>query len=120
MEEVVNNLEKDINEWNNLRQQDLTPLVEAELECLVEQMKNNFLEMSQEVEVVSRDLKSLEAREVEAIECNVISSEALDFARDQIKRAREIIAKANLLLSKAEPECQAEIIRLEKTKVERM
>jgi len=36
LEEVVNNLERDISEWNNLRQLDLTPLVEAELERLTD------------------------------------------------------------------------------------
>jgi len=49
-----------------------------------------------------------------------ISSEALDSAKDQIKKAQEMIAKANLLLFKAEPECQAETIRLEKIKFERL
>ena len=39
-----------------------------------------------------------------------VSSEALAFAKNQIKRAREMIAKANFLLSKAEPECQPENI----------
>ena len=36
LEEVVNNLERDISDCNNLRQLDLTLLVEAELECLPE------------------------------------------------------------------------------------
>jgi len=41
LDEVVNNLERDIGAWNNLRQLDFTPLVEAELEHLAEQMKKN-------------------------------------------------------------------------------
>ena len=36
----------------------------------------------------------------------IISSEELDAARDQIKKAKEMIAKANLILSKAEPGSQ--------------
>jgi len=50
---VVNNLERDIGEWNNLSQLDLTPPMEAELEHLTEQIKKNYLNTSQEIEVVS-------------------------------------------------------------------
>ena len=117
---MVNNLEKEISEWNELRQQDLTPLVEAELERLVEQMKKNYLETSQDVEGVSKKLKSLKAHEAKAIEAMSVSSKVLDFAKDQIKRSREMIAKANLLLSKAESESQSETVRQEKLKAERM
>ena len=96
---MVDNLKRDIEEWNNLKQLVLTPLVEIELERLVEQMKRNHLETSQGIEVVSQELKSLEAREAEVIEAMVISTEVLDAARDQIKKEKEMIAKANFLLS---------------------
>ena len=88
-------------------------MVEVELERLAEQMQKNYLETSQEVEVLSQELKSLEAQEAEVAEAKVISSEALDAARDQIKKAKEMNAKANLILSKAEPMSQAETIPLE-------
>ena len=65
LEEVVNNLERDIDEWNNLRQLDLTSLVETKLKHLAKQMKKNYLEMSQEIEALSQELKSFEAPEVE-------------------------------------------------------
>ena len=94
--------------------------MEVELERLVEQMKKNYLEIAQEVEVVSRELKSLEARDAKAIEAMSISNEALAFAKDQIKRVRKMIAKANFLLFKSELECQAETIWLEKIRVERL
>ena len=48
----------------------------------------------------------------------VISSEALDAARDQIKKVNEMIAKANLILSKAEPVSQAKAIYLEEMTAE--
>ena len=48
----------------------------------------------------------------------VVSSEALDFARSQIKKARKIIVKANFLLSKAELVSQAETIQLEEITAE--
>ena len=57
-------------------------LVEAELERLAEHTRKNYLEMSQEVEAISQELESLEAREAEAIEAMPVSSEALDFAKD--------------------------------------
>ena len=91
---------------------------ETELERLAEQTKKNYLETAQEVEDISQELKSLEARDAEATEAMSVSSEALDSAKDQIKRVREMIAKANLLLSKAEPKCRAEIIRLKKLKAQ--
>jgi len=89
------------------------------LECLAEQTKKNYLETSQEVEAISQELKSIETRDAEAIEAMSVSSEALVFVKGQIKKAQEMITKANLL-SKAEPECQAEIIRLKKIKAKRL
>ena len=63
---------------------------------------------------ISGHILGVEAREAEAIEAMSVFSEALDFAKDQIKKAREMIAKANLFLSKVESECQAETIRLKR------
>jgi len=76
-------------------------------------MQKNYLETSQEVEALSQELKSLEAREAEVAEMMPVSSEALDDARDQIKKVKEMIEKSNIILSKAEPENQAETILLE-------
>ena len=42
-----------------------------------------------------------------------VSNKALDAARDQIKKAKEMIAKANFFLSKVDPVSQAKTIRLE-------
>ena len=47
-----------------------------------------------------------------------ISSEEVDFAKSQIKKAREMIAKANLLLFKVEPASHAETVRLEEITAE--
>ena len=76
--------------------------------------------MSQEIKAVCQELKFLEAREAEVTEAMAVSSKTLDFAKCQIKKAREIIAKANFLLFKAEPESQAETIRLEEITAERI
>ena len=92
---------------------DLTQLVEAELEHLSELMKKNYLETSEEVEAISQGLKTLDAQEVEVSEAIVISGEALDAAKNQIKKAEEMIIRANIIFSKAEPMRQAETIRLE-------
>ena len=48
----------------------------------MKQMQKNYLEMSKEVEVLSQELKSPEAREAEVIEAMVVPSEGLDAARD--------------------------------------
>ena len=43
----------------------------------------------------------------------MVSSEALDAAKNQIKKAEEMIARDNLILSKADPVRQAKTISLE-------
>jgi len=119
LEELINNLEKYIGEWSSLNQLDLTPLVEDESERLSEQIKKKYLETSlQEAEVISQELKTSDAWEVEVLEAIVVSSEALDAAKNQIKKAEEMITRANTILSKAEPVRQAEIIWLEEMAAE--
>jgi len=118
LKELINNLEKNISEWSNLRQLDLTPLVKAKLKRLSEQMQRNYLETSYEAKVIFQELKSLEAREPEVAEAMVVSSKALDAEQNQIKKAEEMIARANLILSKAEPMRQAETIHLEEMNAE--
>ena len=48
----------------------------------------------------------------------VISSEAFDAARDQIKKEKEMNVKANLILFKAEPVSQVKAIHLEEMMTE--
>jgi len=62
----------------------------------------------------------LEALEAEVTEAMAVSTEALDAVRDQIKRAKEMIAKANLFLFKTELVSEAEAIRLEEITTERI
>ena len=45
-------------------------------------MKKCHLETSQEIEVISQELKSFEAREAEVTEAMAVFIEALDVARD--------------------------------------
>ena len=58
-------------------------------------------------------MKSLETRKVELGDAIDASSSALLDAEDKIKKAKEMIRKANLLLSKAEPVHLEETARLE-------
>ena len=88
LEELISSLEKDIDEWSNLRQLDLTPLIEAELERLSEQMQRNYLETSQETEAISQEMKSLDVREVEVTEAMVVSSEHLMLQKIRSRRRR--------------------------------
>ena len=68
--------------------------------------------------MISQELKTLDAWEVEVSEAIVVSSEALDAAKNQIKKAEEMITRANTILSKAEPVRQAETIWLEEMAAE--
>ena len=118
LEELLNRLEGDIDEWRRLNQLDPTPMVEAELERLLEEMKNNYLEISKEAEAISEELKILDVREAEISEAIVISSEALEGAKDHLKKAGEMIARAKTIISKVEPVHQAETICLKEKNVE--
>jgi len=93
-------------------------LIEAELERLSEQMQRNYLVTFQEAKAISQELKSLDAREAEVAKAMVVSSEALDAAKNQIKKAGEMIARDNIILSKTEPVRQAETIYLEEMTAE--
>ena len=67
---------------------------------------------------ISSDLKSLETRRIELGDAIDASSSALLDAEDKIEKAKEMIRKGNLLLSKAEPVRLEETARLEQLKVQ--
>ena len=67
---------------------------------------------------ISSDLKSLEARKVEIGDAINASNSALLDAEDKIEKAKEMIKRANLLLSKAESVRLEEIARLEQLKAQ--
>ena len=76
-------------------------------------MQKAHLETQEATEAVSLDLKSLEARKVEIGDVIDASKSALLDIEDKIKKAKEIIKRANLLLSEAKPVDLEEIARLE-------
>jgi len=63
-------------------------------------------------------LKFLEARKVEIGDAIDASNSSLFDAEDKIEKAKEMIKRANLLLSKAEPVCLEEIGRLEQLRAQ--
>jgi len=67
---------------------------------------------------ISSDLKSLEIRKVELGDAIDASNSALLDTEDKIKKPKEMIKKANLLLSKAEPVRLEEMARLEQLKAQ--
>jgi len=67
---------------------------------------------------ISSDLKSLEMRRVELGDAIDASNSALLDAEDKIEKAKEMIRKANILLSKAEPVRLEETARLEQLKAQ--
>ena len=77
------------------------------------QMQKAHLEAQEAAEAVSSDLKSLEARKIEIGDAIDASNNTLLDAEDKIEKAKEMIKRANLLLSKAEPVRLKEIARLE-------
>jgi len=91
----------------------LTPSVDEELKHLTAQMQKAHLETQEAAEVVSLDLKSLEARKVEIGDAIDASHSALLNVEDKIEKAKEMIKRVNLLLSKAELVRLEEIAQLE-------
>ena len=63
-------------------------------------------------------MKSLETRKVKLEDAIDASSSALLNAEDKIEKAKEMIRKANLLLSKTEPVRLEETARLEQLKAQ--
>jgi len=99
-----------MGEWRHLSSSDLDSSVDEELERLVAQMREANFVAQEAIRAVSSDLKYLNTRDT----INASNSALLD-AEDKIKKAKEIIKRANLLLSKAEPVRLEEIVRLEQS-----
>jgi len=118
LELLVERLEKDVDEWRHLSGSDLDSSANEELERLIAQMREAHLTAQEAAEVISSDLKSLETRKVEIGDAIDASSSALLDAEDKIEKAKEMIKRANLLLSKAEPVRLEEMARLEQLKAQ--
>ena len=106
-------LEKDVGEWRYLSSSDLDSSVDEEPERLIAQMCEAHLAPQEAAKAISSNLKSLKIRKVEIGDAIHASNSALLDAEDKIKKAKEMIKRANLLLSKAEPVRLEEIARLE-------
>ena len=81
-------------------------------------MQKAHLETQEAAEAVSLDLKSLEARKVEIGDAIDGSNNALLNVENKIEKAKVMIKRANLLLSRAEPLRLEEIARLEQLKAQ--
>ena len=81
-------------------------------------IRDSHLAAQEAAKAISSDLKSLETRKVELGDAIDASSSALLDAEDKIEKAKEMIRKANLLLSKAEPVRLEETARLEQLKAQ--
>ena len=66
-------------------------------------MREAHLTAEEAAKAISLDLKSLGTRRVEIGDAIDASNRALLDAEDKIEKAKEMITKANLLLSKVEP-----------------
>jgi len=114
----VDRLERNVDEWRRLSHSDLESSVNDRLAHLTAQMHEAHLAAQEAAKVISSDLKSLETRKVELGDAIDASNSALLDAEDKIEKAKEMIKKANLLLSKAEPVRLEEIARLEQLKAQ--
>jgi len=114
----VDRFERDVDEWRRFSHSDLESSVNEQLAHLTAQMHEAHLATQEAAKVISSDLKSLEMRRVELGDAIDASNSAFLDAEDKIKKAKEMIRKANLLLSKAEPVHLEEIARLEQLKAQ--
>ena len=81
-------------------------------------MHEAYLAAQEAAKAISSNLKSLEMRRVELGDAINASNSAFLDAEDKIEKAKEMIRKANLLLSKAEPVRLEEIARLEQLRAQ--
>ena len=81
-------------------------------------MREAHLTAQEATKAISSDSKSLETRRVEIGDAIDASNSAILDAEDKIEKAKEMIKKANLLLSKAEPVRLEEIARQEQLKAQ--
>ena len=94
-----------------LSHSDLESSVNEQLTHLAAQMHEAHLVAQEAAKAISSDLKSLEIRKVELGDAIDASNSALLDAEDKIEKAKKMIKKSNLLLSKAEPVRLEEIAR---------
>ena len=99
LELLVAWLEGDVDEWHHLNNSDLDASVNEQLECLAAQMREAHLAAQEAAKTISSDLKSLETRKIEIGDAIDASNSALLDAEDKIEKAKEMINRANLLLS---------------------
>jgi len=118
LELLVERLERDVDEWRHLSNSDLDSTVNEQLERLAAQMREAHLTAQEAGKAISSDLKSLEKRKVEIGDAIDASNSALLDAEDKIEKAKEMIKRTNLLLSKAELVRLEEIARLEQLKAQ--
>jgi len=118
LELLVDQFERDVEEWCRLSRSDLESLVDEQLAHLVAQMNEAHLAAQEAAKAISSDLKSLEKRQIELGDAIDAANSALLDAKDKIKKAKEMIRKGNLLLSKAEPVHLEETARLEHLKAQ--
>ena len=112
LELLVERLERDVGEWCYLSNSDLNSSVNDQLAHLAAEMHEAHLVTQEAAKAISSNLKSLETRKVELRDAIDASNRALLNAEDKIEKAKEMIKKANLLLSKVEPMRLKEIARL--------
>ena len=105
-------------EWRRLSHSDLESSVYEQLAHLVAQMREAHLAAQEAAKAISYDLKSLETRQVELGDAIDASNSAILDAEDKIEKAKEMIRKGNLLLSKAELVCLEETALLEQLKAQ--
>ena len=100
LELLVDQFERDVEEWRRLSLSDLESSVSKRLAHLVAQMHEARLAAQEVAKAISSDLKSLETRKVKVGNAIDASTSALLDAEDRIAKAKEMIRKGNLLLSK--------------------
>ena len=100
MELLADQFERDVEEWRRLSRSNLESSVDEQLAHFVAQMHEAHLAAQEAAKAISSDLKALKTRQVELGDAIDASNSALLDAEDKIEKAKEMIRKENLLLSK--------------------
>jgi len=115
---LVEKFEKDVGEWRHLSNSDLDSLVDEEFEHLMAQMSEAHLAAQEAAKAISSYLKSLETRKIKIRDAIDASNNIFLDAEDKVEKAKEMIKRVNLLLSKAELMRLKEIAQLGQLKAQ--
>lgn len=100
-EQLVIDFEKDIGEGRQLKQADLTPWVERELNQLAAKLERQRAEAKSQVDILTQQLKNIRTRKEEVNMDFKVSHTRVNATFQDMTQVNQMIEKANEMIHKA-------------------